>query len=87
MDDDEPKPEDSFLPIPDWQQQILADRLADLDRNPEDEQTWEEVKAELSQQESTIQEAAGAWSNEGRPDPTEEVNSLRDTWSRRRPVP
>jgi len=33
--------------LPDWQRQILDERLADLERNPSDEQTWEEVKAEL----------------------------------------
>jgi putative addiction module component len=44
-----PGPEDEtpFIAIPDWQREILAERLADLERNPEDEQDWEEVKAEL----------------------------------------
>jgi putative addiction module component (TIGR02574 family) len=43
----EPDEEVSFLAIPGWQRQILDERLADLDQNPEDEETWEEVKAEL----------------------------------------
>jgi hypothetical protein len=36
-----------FLLIPDWQREILKERLEDLDRNPDDEQSWEEVKAEI----------------------------------------
>ncbi|HEX7184859.1 MAG TPA: addiction module protein [Thermoanaerobaculia bacterium] len=43
----EPEDEARFLSIPDWQSRILDERLADLDRNPGDEQTWDEVKAEL----------------------------------------
>lgn len=43
----EPEDEVRFLAIPDWQRRILDERLADLDRNPDDEQTWDEVKAEL----------------------------------------
>jgi putative addiction module component (TIGR02574 family) len=43
----EPEDEASFLPIPAWQRQILDERLADLERNPDDEQPWEDVKAEL----------------------------------------
>jgi putative addiction module component (TIGR02574 family) len=43
----EPEDEARFLTIPDWQARILDERLADLDRNPHDEQTWDEVKAEL----------------------------------------
>lgn len=43
----EPEDEARFLSIPDWQTRILDERLADLDRNPDDEQTWDEVKAEL----------------------------------------
>lgn len=42
-----PEEEVRFLPIPAWQRQLLDERLADLDRNPGDEQTWEEVKADL----------------------------------------
>ena len=43
----EPDEEAGFLTIPGWQRHILNERLADLDQHPEDEQTWEEVKAEL----------------------------------------
>jgi putative addiction module component (TIGR02574 family) len=43
----EPEDEVRFLTIPDWQARILDERLTDLDRNPDDEQTWDEVKAEL----------------------------------------
>jgi putative addiction module component (TIGR02574 family) len=43
----EPDEEIRFLPVPDWQRQILDERLADLEANPGDEQSWEEVKAEL----------------------------------------
>ena len=43
----EPEDEVRFLAIPDWQARILDERLADLDRHPDDEQTWDEVKAEL----------------------------------------
>lgn len=43
----EPEDEARFLSIPGWQRQILDERIADIDRNPDDEQTWEEVKAEL----------------------------------------
>jgi len=43
----EPADETRFLSIPDWQRRILDERLANIERNPNDEQTWEEVKAEL----------------------------------------
>lgn len=43
----EPEDETRFLAIPDWQRRILDERLANIERNPNDEQTWEEVKAEL----------------------------------------
>lgn len=43
----EPEEETGFLAIPGWQRQILDERLADLKEHPEDEQTWDEVKAEL----------------------------------------
>ena len=43
----EPEDEARFLSIPDWQARILDERLSDLDRNPSDAQTWDEVKAEL----------------------------------------
>ena len=34
-------------PIPRWQSEIIAHRLAEFERNPEDEQTLDEVLAEL----------------------------------------
>jgi putative addiction module component (TIGR02574 family) len=43
----EPEDEAGFLAIPDWQRQILDERLTDLAEHPDDEQTWKEVKAEL----------------------------------------
>jgi putative addiction module component (TIGR02574 family) len=43
----EPEDETRFLSIPDWQRRILDERLSNIERNPNDEQTWEEVKAEL----------------------------------------
>jgi len=43
----EPEKEAGFLAIPLWQRKILDERLSDLERHPDDEQTWEEVKAEL----------------------------------------
>jgi|GEM_PF-4330451 len=36
-----------IFPLPDWQKRILQERLADLDRHPDDEQPWDEVKEEL----------------------------------------
>lgn len=43
----EPEDEARFLPIPEWQREILNDRLKDMETNPNDQQDWEEVKAEL----------------------------------------
>jgi putative addiction module component (TIGR02574 family) len=43
----EPEDEVRFLSIPDWQRRILHERQEDLDRNPADEQPWEEIKEEL----------------------------------------
>jgi putative addiction module component (TIGR02574 family) len=43
----EPEDETRFLSIPDWQRRILTERLDNSERNPNDEQSWEEVKAEL----------------------------------------
>ena len=43
----EPEEETGFLVIPRWQRQILDERIADFERHPEDEQAWEEVKAEI----------------------------------------
>ena len=36
-----------FLALPNWQRRILHERLEDLDRNPNDELPWAEVKQEL----------------------------------------
>jgi putative addiction module component (TIGR02574 family) len=43
----DPEDEAHFLCLPDWQRRILQERLADLDRNRDDEQPWDEVKEEL----------------------------------------
>ena len=43
----EPEDEVRFLSLPDWQRVILEERLADLERHPEDEQPWDEIKEEL----------------------------------------
>ena len=43
----DPEDEARFLCLPDWQRRILPDRLADLERNPDDEQPWDQVKEEL----------------------------------------
>ena len=43
----EPEDETRFLSVPDWQRRILTERSANIERNPNDEQSWEEVKAEL----------------------------------------
>jgi len=43
----EPSDEAHFLAIPEWQRSILAERSADLERNPADEEPWEHVKTEL----------------------------------------
>lgn len=43
----EPENEVGFLSVPDWQRKTLEERLADLERNPDDEESWEQVKADL----------------------------------------
>ena len=43
----DPEVEAPFVSIPDWQRDILAERLAHLEYHPEEEQDWEEIKAEL----------------------------------------
>jgi hypothetical protein len=47
MNTPETEDEAKFLDIPDWQRRILDERLADFERNPGSEQTWDEVKAEI----------------------------------------
>jgi hypothetical protein len=39
--------DEPFIEIPVWQREILNERLADLERNPDDGQPWDEVRAEL----------------------------------------
>lgn len=43
----EPSEEARFVSLPDWRRDLLAERLEDLERNPDDEQPWDEAKAEL----------------------------------------
>ena len=35
------------VPVPDWHHEVLAERLADLDANPDAGRPWEDVKADL----------------------------------------
>jgi len=35
------------VPVPDWHREILDERLADLQANPNASRPWEEVRAEL----------------------------------------
>ncbi len=35
------------VPVPDWHREILDERLADLDANPDAGRPWEEVKGDL----------------------------------------
>ena len=43
----EPEDEARFLAIPAWQRGVLAERFADLAENPDDEEPWEKVRAEV----------------------------------------
>ena len=43
----EPADEARFVSLPAWQRDLLAERLDDIERNPEDEEPWDEVKADL----------------------------------------
>lgn len=43
----DPEDEARFVCLPDWQLRVLQDRLADLERNTDDEQPWDQVKEEL----------------------------------------
>lgn len=38
---------EDVVPVPDWHREILDERLADLDANPNAGRPWEEVKADL----------------------------------------
>ena len=35
------------VPVPDWHHEVLAERLVDLDANPDAGRPWEDVKADL----------------------------------------
>lgn len=35
------------VPVPDWHQRVIDERLDDLDRNPDDEAPWDEAEARL----------------------------------------
>ncbi len=37
----------SQVPVPEWHKELLDERLADLDADPEAGETWEDVRAEL----------------------------------------
>lgn len=38
---------EDVVPVPDWHREILDERLADLDANPDAGRPWEAVKADL----------------------------------------
>lgn len=38
---------EEVVPVPDWHREILDERLADLEANPDAGRPWEEVRAEL----------------------------------------
>ena len=38
---------EDVVPVPDWHRDILDERLADLEANPDAGRPWEEVKANL----------------------------------------
>ena len=50
METVETEDEAQFLAIPNWQRRILDERLADLERNPDSGQTWDEVKTDIRSQ-------------------------------------
>lgn len=37
-----------LVPVPDWHRELLAERLADFEANPEAGRSWEEIEAELA---------------------------------------
>jgi len=53
-----PEGDSRYLVIPDWQREILRERLEDLERNPDDEQPWEEVAAEIRPRKGPPRETA-----------------------------
>ncbi|CAN5463409.1 hypothetical protein BH23ACI1_BH23ACI1_16470 [soil metagenome] len=38
---------DDRVPVPDWHREVLDERLADLEANPEASRPWEDVKSDL----------------------------------------
>ena len=38
---------EDLVPVPNWHREILDERLADLEANPDAGRPWEEVKADL----------------------------------------
>lgn len=38
---------EDVVPVPDWHREILDERLADLDANPDAGRPWEDVKADI----------------------------------------
>ena len=38
---------EDLVPVPNWHREILDERLADLQANPDAARSWEEVKADL----------------------------------------
>lgn len=38
------------VPVPDWHREILAERLAAYDANPDEGKTWEEFEEELTRE-------------------------------------
>lgn len=36
------------VPVPEWHQQVLEERLRDIEENPDDESPWEDVEARLA---------------------------------------
>lgn len=41
------------VPIPDWHQAVLDERLADLDRNPDEGTSWDAFRLELGTEDDT----------------------------------
>ena len=39
--------DEKHVPVPDWHREILAERLADFEADPDGGRPWEEVEAEL----------------------------------------
>ncbi len=38
------------IPVPDWHREVLAERLAAYDANPDEGKTWEEFEGELTRE-------------------------------------